>query len=84
VTYAYSGPVIPRDLDEIPIINFWIFDGKPSETGPVGGKPQELIVHSFKFTPLAVVPSPQELGKKRAAEGVDVVRVLGERVRCGP
>ena len=53
VKYAYSGPVIPRDLDEIPIINFWIFGDKPSETGPVGGKPQELIVHSFKFTPLA-------------------------------
>ncbi len=51
--YSYSGPVIPRDLDEIPIVNFWTFGDKPSETGPVGGKPQELIVHSYKFTPLA-------------------------------
>ncbi len=51
--HSYSGPVIPKDLDEIPIINFWIFGDTPSETGPVGSKPQELIVHSFKFTPLA-------------------------------
>ncbi len=53
VKYAYSGPVIPKDLDEIPIINFWISGDGPSETGPVGGKPQELIIHSFEFTPLA-------------------------------
>ena len=51
--YAYRGPVIPEDLDEIPIINFWILGDQPSETGPVGGKPQELIVHRFTFTPLA-------------------------------
>jgi len=52
VKYVYEGPVIPKDLDEIPIINFWMFGDEPSTTGPVGGKPQELIIHSFKFTPL--------------------------------
>jgi hypothetical protein len=26
-------PVIPKDLNEIPIINFWMFGSEPSETG---------------------------------------------------
>ncbi|MEO8270045.1 MAG: hypothetical protein ABI557_10005 [Aureliella sp.] len=55
VHYTYTGPVIPRDLDEVPMINFWIFtgkDGKPSLVGTSDGTPQELILRSFKFTPM--------------------------------
>lgn len=55
VQYTYTGPVIPKDLDEVPMINFWIFarkDQQPSLIGTTDGTPQELILKSFKFTPL--------------------------------
>ena len=54
VQFSYTGPVIPKDLDEVPMINFWIFgrkDEQPSLMGPTDGTPQELILRSFKFTP---------------------------------
>ncbi|WP_261343145.1 hypothetical protein [Rubripirellula amarantea] len=37
------------------MINFWLFgnkDEQPSQTGPTDGKPQELVIHSFKHSPL--------------------------------
>jgi hypothetical protein len=51
--HVYTGPVVPRDLNEIPIINFWISSPNPPLNGPTGGAEQELIVHSFTYTPLA-------------------------------
>jgi hypothetical protein len=50
--HIYTGPVVPRDLNEIPIINFWISASNASVVGPTGGAEQEMIVHSFNFTPL--------------------------------
>ena len=49
---VYTGPVIPADLNEIPIINFWISSTNPSSDGPTGGAEQELIIRRFAFTPL--------------------------------
>ncbi len=34
---VYTGAVVPQDLTEIPIINFWLFGDNPSVDGPVGG-----------------------------------------------
>jgi hypothetical protein len=54
IRHTYSGPVVPKDLDEIPMINFWVFgdtEARPSLDGPSNGKSQELIVHSFSYTP---------------------------------
>jgi hypothetical protein len=51
--HIYTGPVVPRDLNEIPIINFWISSSNPSVNGPTGGLEQEMVLHSFRFTPLA-------------------------------
>ena len=52
ITYTYRGPVIPKDLDEVPIVNFWIFGDEPSVEGPEGGEEQELVVRSFRYRPL--------------------------------
>jgi hypothetical protein len=51
--HVYAGPVVPQDLNEIPILNFWISSPNPSLNGPTGGAEQEMIVHSFAYTPLA-------------------------------
>ncbi len=51
-TWKYRGPVIPQDLDEHLMINFWIFSNNLPESVPADGKEQELVVHSFRFTPL--------------------------------
>jgi hypothetical protein len=51
--HIYTGPVVPKDLNEIPIINFWISATNAPVVGPTGGAEQEMIVHSFNFTPLA-------------------------------
>lgn len=50
--HVYTGPVVPKDIDEVPIINFWLSDPNPSVNGPTGGAEQEMIVHSFTYTPL--------------------------------
>ena len=50
--YIYTGPIVPRDLNEIPILNFWVSANNASVVGPTGGAEQEMIVHSFNFTPL--------------------------------
>jgi len=50
--YLYTGPVVPKDLNEIPIINLWMSGDNVSTIGPTDGQEQELIIHSFKFTPL--------------------------------
>ena len=50
--YIYTGPIVPQDLNEIPILNFWISANNASTVGPTGGAEQEMIVHSFNFTPL--------------------------------
>lgn len=50
--HVYTGAVVPRDLNEIPIINFWVFGNNPSVDGPTGGAEQEMIVRSFSYTPL--------------------------------
>lgn len=55
IRHVYEGPVIPKELNEHPMINFWMFksgDEEPWMAGPAGGKPQELVIRSFKFTPL--------------------------------
>lgn len=44
--------MVPQDLTEIPIINFWLFGDNPSVDGPAGGVEQEMIIKSFKYTPL--------------------------------
>jgi hypothetical protein len=44
--------VVPKDLNEVPIINFWVSSPNPSVNGPTGGVEQEMIVHSFAYTPL--------------------------------
>jgi hypothetical protein len=51
-TFTYQGPVVPKDLDEKVIVNFWLFDDKSEVKSPTDGKPQEIIIHSFQFTPL--------------------------------
>jgi hypothetical protein len=50
--HTYDGPVVPQDLNEIPIINFWISDDNPSVDGPSNGLTHEMIIHSFTYTPL--------------------------------
>ncbi|QDT09781.1 glycoside hydrolase family 16 protein [Planctomycetes bacterium K23_9] len=55
IRHIYNGPVVPKDLDEVPIINFWIFhpkDQKPYVEGPDNDKEHELIIRSFKYIPL--------------------------------
>jgi hypothetical protein len=52
--HTYQGPVVPQDLNEIPIINFWISDANASNVGPNNGQMHEMIIHSFTFTPLPV------------------------------
>ena len=49
---SYKGPVVPKALDEVPIINFWLFGKSVVENGPTDGKSQELIIKRFIFTPL--------------------------------
>ncbi len=49
----YVGPVIPQDLNERVLVNFWIFNEKLPDPAPSDGKEQELVVHSFHFTPLS-------------------------------
>ncbi|MEZ6189884.1 MAG: hypothetical protein R3C45_01160 [Phycisphaerales bacterium] len=56
--FLYTGPIIPEDLNEIPIINFWLTGPNASVNGPANGLEQELIIHSFTYTPLATEPEP--------------------------
>lgn len=56
--FYYDGPIIPQDLNEIPIINFWLSDSNASVNGPSNGLEQELIIHSFTYTPLDSEPEP--------------------------
>ncbi len=49
---TYEGPVIPRDLNEVPIINFWMFGKEVSERGPSDGTQQEILFKSFHYEPL--------------------------------
>jgi hypothetical protein len=49
---VYTGAVVPQDLTEVPIINFWLFGDNPSADGPADGAEQEMIIKSFKYTPL--------------------------------
>jgi hypothetical protein len=51
--HTYTGPVVPKDLNEIPIINFWLSGNNVSNIGPTNGQMQEMIIHSFSYTPLA-------------------------------
>jgi hypothetical protein len=51
--HVYTGPVVPKDINEVPIINFWVSSPNPSVNGPTGGVEQEMIVHRFTYTPLA-------------------------------
>ena len=56
--FYYTGPVVPQDLNEIPIINFWLTGSNVSVNGPSDGLEQELIIHSFTYTPLGAEPDP--------------------------
>jgi hypothetical protein len=56
--HTYTGPVVPKDLNEIPIINFWMSGNNVSNTGPTDGLDQEMIIHRFTFTPLSAAPDP--------------------------
>ena len=51
------GRGIPRPGKERALINLWLYQGKP----PTDGRPLEVIVESFKFTPAPA-------GKRRAVE----------------
>jgi len=55
--HTYTGPIVPQDVNEIPIINFWMFGDNVSNVGPPGGQMQEMIIHSFTYTPLPEEPS---------------------------
>jgi Dockerin type I domain len=50
--FVYTGPVVPQDLNEVPIINLWLSGENVSTAGPTDGQTQEMIVHSFTYTPL--------------------------------
>ncbi len=52
--YTYTGPVVPQDLDEKVHLNLWIFDESDKPKAPSDNQPQELILRSFRFTPLKV------------------------------
>ena len=47
--WTYQGTAIPLNLAERVHMNLWGFRGKP----PSDGKPVEVIISNFKFTPLA-------------------------------
>jgi hypothetical protein len=54
--HRYTGPVIPQDLDEVPMINFWIFHQEhqiPLVDGPSNNQEHELIIQSFTYVPHA-------------------------------
>ena len=50
--HTYRGPVVPRDLDEKVHMNFWLFDDKEKVKKPADRKSQEVVIHSFRFTPM--------------------------------
>lgn len=45
--WVYAGPDVPREGDENPRINLWLFRG----SAPEDGRPVELIVRDFEFVP---------------------------------
>jgi hypothetical protein len=68
--HIYTGPIVPRDLNEIPILNFWISANNAPIVGPTGGAEQEMIVHSFNFTPLA---ASADFDRDGDVDGVDLL-----------
>lgn len=59
--FTYTGPVIPEDLNEQVLINFWVFSGGAGVvTPPSDGQAHELILNEFRYTPLdeLLVPEP--------------------------
>ena len=68
-SYLYTGPVVPKDLNEIPIINLWMSGDNVSTIGPTDGQEQELIIHSFKFTPAAPAGSRRLRWRRRSRFG---------------
>ncbi len=47
-TWTYSGADVPPAGDETPRMNLWLPGGRP----PTDGRPVEVVVRSFTFTPL--------------------------------
>jgi hypothetical protein len=46
-SYTYAGSDVPIPGDERVHLNFWLFNG----AAPMDGKPAEVVVSSFRFTP---------------------------------
>jgi len=46
-SWVYTGPDVPREGDENPRINLWLFRG----AAPADGQPVEVIVRDFVFQP---------------------------------
>jgi len=69
--HLYTGPVVPKDLNEIPIINLWLSGDNVSTVGPTNGLEQELIIHSFKYTPLAA-PVPGDYNGDGEVDAADL------------
>lgn len=66
--HTYTGPVVPKDLNEIPIINFWIDGNNGSNVGPANGQMQEMIIHSFTFT---LLPVSADFNRDGTVDGQD-------------
>lgn len=47
-TWTYTGADVPPAGDETPRMNLWLFRG----AAPTDGKPVEVVIRSFTFTPL--------------------------------
>lgn len=69
--HVYTGPVIPDHLNEITIMNLWMFGDNVSATGPTNGQPHELILSSFKYTPLPPDPVPGDFNADGEVDASD-------------
>ncbi|MBU4201162.1 MAG: glycoside hydrolase family 16 protein [Verrucomicrobia bacterium] len=47
-SWNYTGPAVNRPGLEVPMVNLWLWGGKP----PVEGKELEIIVRKFEFVPI--------------------------------
>ena len=69
--HVYTGPVIPDDLNEITIMNLWMFGDNVSTAGPTNGQPHELILHNFTYTPLPPEPVPGDFNEDGEVDASD-------------
>jgi hypothetical protein len=69
--HVYTGPVVPEDLNEVTIMNLWLFGENVSNTGPSNGQPHEMIVKSFTYTPLPPAPIPGDFDENGEVDASD-------------